>query len=289
MPNVLGRKLFKKQSSRGKGITSMLEDFPQGFAEGGEVTSPAERKRLAMDMLARAREEGFSFLEEGERPSLTRQAAVGGSPAMGPDPRAAQQLAMMQQLGMVPPRFQEGGMTDTSMFRRTMNALRGDMVIVDPRTGEPIQFIDPTNPIDVAGETALTTLVRVHERRSGIRIVSLSALHAEGGRETRTLRHRLESALTVTRHPGHQRARLLQEGGVGADALLSKLHRLCLLGSQTRYLNAGEADRLRGDILGKLQKSELIGLDFRGLPNDLLLGLHFGHGQAPCSSLFISL
>lgn len=159
MPNVLGRKLFKKQSSRGKGITSMLEDFPQGFAEGGEVTSPAERKRLAMDMLARAREEGFSFLEEGERPSLTRQAAVGGAPAMGPDPRAAQQLAMMQQLGMMPPRFQEGGMADTSMFRRTMNALRGDMVIVDPRTGEPIQFIDPTNPIDVAGETALTTLV----------------------------------------------------------------------------------------------------------------------------------
>lgn len=173
MSKVLGRKLFKKQSSRGKGITSMLEDFPQGFAEGGEVSprdgmTAEERKRLATEMLSRAREEGYTFIEEGERPSLTRQAAVGAAPAMGPDPRAAQQLALMQQMGMMPPRFQQGGMTDTSMFRRGLEALRGDYTVYDPTTDQPAQFIDPTNPVDVAGEFALTRLLPAISAARGI-------------------------------------------------------------------------------------------------------------------------
>lgn len=162
MPNVLGRKLFKKQSSRGKGITSMLEDFPQGFAEGGEVTSPTERKRLAMDMLARAREEGFSFFEEGERPSLTRQAAVGGAPAMGPDPRAAQQLAMMQQLGMMPPRFQQGGLNDLTDAPGMMSGFETSPMMEVPR-GTPV-LTPSTSP---SGQSQLSRDIEGLVKRQG--------------------------------------------------------------------------------------------------------------------------
>ena len=158
MSKVLGRKLFKKQSSRGKGITSMLEDAP-GYAEGGEVSrremSAEERKRLAVDMLDRAKEEGFTFIEEGERPSLTRQAAVGAMPQMGPDPRAAQQLAMMQQMGMMPPRFQRGGLNDMTMGPGMGSPFEPPPMMVETPGATTRPFV-PATPIGRAIMTPFT-------------------------------------------------------------------------------------------------------------------------------------
>lgn len=172
MSRVLARPMFKKkapkQSARGVGITSMLEDDVPGYAEGGEVDDRRERERVARELFEKNKDEmdGYQVFAQGERPQLFRQPAT---MPMAPQPTPQQmqamqmqQMAAAQQAGMLP-RFSEGGQVgsppmqeEPSMWSRlydraTLPFRERTGPIRDPNTGEPVQFYDPESMSDRIG------------------------------------------------------------------------------------------------------------------------------------------
>lgn len=126
MSRVLARNLFKKkapkQSSKGVGITAMLEDDVPGYAEGGEVSDDrTERERMARQLLEQNRDEyaGYQQFSEQERPRMYRPPATTGvMPQPNPQQMQAAQMQQMAAMGMIP-RFADGGPVEVpSMWSR---------------------------------------------------------------------------------------------------------------------------------------------------------------------------
>ena len=159
MSRVLARSMFKKKapkrSSKGVGITAMLEDDVPGYAEGGEVTDDrTERERLARQLLEQSRDEGEGYqrFSEQERPRMYRPPATMPMPPQ-PNPQQVQaaQMQQMAQMGMIP-RFQEGGFVQRQPLSGWGSRIRG-WSEPDPRTGSPgmdnpaFRYREPAMPL----------------------------------------------------------------------------------------------------------------------------------------------
>ena len=176
MSRVLARNLFKKKapkkSAKGVGITSMFEDDVAGYAEGGEVNDDrTERERIARQLLEQNRDENsdYQMFSEQERPRMYRPPATMGMVPPQPNPQQMQAMQMQQmaQMGMLP-RFQEGGLVkgqvqpevetpsawSTIRDRLALPFRERTGPILDPNTGEPVEFYNPDDPLDRAGYVA---------------------------------------------------------------------------------------------------------------------------------------
>lgn len=177
MSKVLERKMFAKQAKK--------------FAEGGEVSRQApafdmeavtvprsQRERMATELLGR--DLGYSLLAQGDRPMLTRPTAT-GMPQMAPPQGVPPQMqaAQMQQLaqaGMLP-RFQEGGEVSATEVPSMWSSIRERLAmpfrertgpILDPNTGEPVEFIDPNSTIDTFMSEAVPALLPMARGARGL-------------------------------------------------------------------------------------------------------------------------
>lgn len=149
MSRVLARSMFKKnapkRSSKGVGITSMLEDDVPGYAEGGEVENDKSKRDEEARALLDLSKQEFQQFSPLERPQMTRlPATMPAMPQVNPQMAQAAQIQQLAQMGMLP-RFADGGPveapTSWSEARRGIGNLigiRGRQPLFARGTGEEV-------------------------------------------------------------------------------------------------------------------------------------------------------